>query len=117
MVVYVSDMMTESDGTRIQATTVDLFVYQIMFSTILGLHSEELIKANNSVQEILRLLEMNTTVPEDLQEQIRAQKTNVSSQLAKVQAYMKLFQDLSVNENNLAMLNLPLLRRNPALYM
>jgi hypothetical protein len=110
-------MMTESDGTRIQATTIDLPVYQIMFSTILGLHSEELIKANNAVQDILRLIEMNTTVPEEMQEQIRALKTNVTSQLTKVQAYVRLFQDFSANENNLAMLNLPLLRRNPTLYV
>lgn len=112
-------MMTESDGTRVETTRVDLPVYQIMFSTILGLHSEELIKANRAVQEILRLIEVNTNtnVPEEMQEQLRALKSNVNSQLLKVKAYVRLFQDLSVNESNLALLNLPLLRQHPTLYI
>jgi hypothetical protein len=112
-----ADMMTESDGTRIHASTIDLPMYHIMFSTILGLQSEELIKANTSVQEILRRIELNSTVPEDLQEEIRNLKTSVASQLTKAQAYVRLFQDLVQNENSLALLNLALLKKNPALYM
>ena len=70
----------------------------------------------SKVEKILHKFQSSKTISADLQEAIRVLKNRVSSEAIKVAAYQRLLKDLLSNEEDLALMNLSVLKDNEDLY-
>ena len=70
----------------------------------------------SKVEKVLNKFQSSKTISVDLQEAIRVLKNRVSSEGIKVSAYQRLLRDLLSNEEDLALMNLTVLKDNEDLY-
>jgi hypothetical protein len=96
--------------------TTELRAYKAMFSTIIAIHQQEYTNVCSKVDRALNKFQTLKTITVELQETIRILKNTVSSQAIKVNAYQRLLRDLIDSPEDLALMNLSLLKENPALY-
>lgn len=94
----------------------DIRAYNALFSTIIAIHQQEYMSVCSKVEKILNKFQTSKTISVDLQEAIRVLKNRVSSEGIKVAAYQRLLRDLLSNHEDLALMNLSVLRDNEDLY-
>lgn len=111
-------VMVEDDdvfGTG-QISSFELRAYKAMFATVTSLHTQEYISVQSKVEKVLKKFRSLKSINVELQEHIRMLKNTVSSQAVKVNAYRRLFKDLINSDDDVALMNLSLLKERPNLY-
>jgi predicted DNA binding CopG/RHH family protein len=68
------------------------------------------------VEKVLTKFQSSKTITVDLQEAMRVLKNRVSSEGIKVSAYQRLLRNMLNNSEDLALMNLSILRENNDLY-
>ena len=94
----------------------DIRAYNALFSTIIAIHQQEYLSVCSKVEKVLDKFQSSKTISVELQEAIRVLKNRVSSEGIKVTAYQRLLRDLLSNQEDLALMNLCVLRDNEDLY-
>lgn len=95
----------------------DLRAYNALFSTIIAIHQQEFLSVSAKVEKVLTKFQSSKTITVDLQEAMRVLKNRVSSEGIKVSAYQRLLRNMLNNSEDLAFMNLSILRENEDLYM
>jgi Mg2+ and Co2+ transporter CorA len=110
---HMHDMV--EDETAISPSPEQRF-YHAIFSTVVALHHQEYVHISSRVEKVLQRFKVLKTVTIDVQEHIRILKNSVSSQYVKVNAYRRVLRDLLDSPDDVALLNLSLLKERPELY-
>jgi hypothetical protein len=94
----------------------ELRFFHAIFSTAVALHSQEYVNVCSKVEKVLQRFKLLKTVTIDVQEHIRILKNSVSSQYVKVNAYRRVLRELLDSSEDIALMNLSLLKEKPDLY-
>ena len=115
---YMHGIVEDADGSFDPAadTGPEIRAYKALFSTITAIHQQEYLSVCAKVERALSKFQSMKTITVELQEAIRVLKNTVSSQGIKVAAYQRLIRDLLGNDEDLALMNLSLLKENQILY-
>jgi hypothetical protein len=110
--------MIEDDDTNGMGaiSSPEIRAYKAMFATITAIQTQEFESIQSKVDTVLNKMKRYKSIPVELQEHIRMLKNALSSQTVKTSAYIRLLQDLLHNEEDLALMNLTLLKTKPSLY-
>jgi len=98
-------------------SSFEIRAYKAMLATVTSLHTQEYISCNSKVERILSKFRNLNSITVEFQEHLRMLKNTVSSQLVKTNAYRRLFKDLVDNDDDVALMNLSLLKEKPNLYI
>jgi len=98
-------------------SSFEIRAYKAMLATVTSLHTQEYISCNSKVERILSKFRNLNSITVEFQEHLRMLKNTVSSQLVKTNAYRRLFKDLVDNDDDVALLNVSLLKEKPNLYI
>ena len=98
-------------------SSFEIRAYKAMLATVTSLHTQEYISCNSKVERILSKFRNLNSITVEFQEHLRMLKNTVSSQLVKTNAYQRLFKDLVDNDDDVALMNLSLLKEKPNLYI
>jgi hypothetical protein len=94
----------------------ELRFFHAIFSTAVSLHTQEYVHVCSRVERVLQRFKQLKTVTIDVQEHIRILKNSVSSQYVKVNAYRRVLRELLDSPDDIALMNLSLLKEKPGLY-
>jgi predicted DNA binding CopG/RHH family protein len=115
---YMHGIVEDTDGSYDPATGMgaEIRAYKALFSTITAIHQQEYLSVCAKVERALSKFQSMKTITVELQEAIRVLKNTVSSQGIKVAAYQRLIRDLLSNAEDLALMNLSVLKEDQTLY-
>jgi hypothetical protein len=114
---HMNDVVEMSrSGIHMESFTAESRVYEAVLSTLHALHLQEYLNISASAEDILRDFRQNSRITLLLQDRIRALKTAINSKSIKVDSYCKLLGNLLERDDDLAMMNLTMLKHNPELY-
>ena len=94
----------------------DQRAYNALFSTIVAIHQQEFVSVSAKVELVLNKFQSSKTITVDLQEALRVLKNSVSSEELKVAAYQNLLRNMLQCSEDLALMNLSILKNNEDLY-
>ena len=94
----------------------ELRFFHAIFSTAVSLHTQEYVHVCSRVEKVLQRFKQLKSVTIDVQEHIRILKNSVSSQYVKVNAYRRVLRELLDSPDDIALMNLSLLKEKPGLY-
>lgn len=112
-------------GKRKQSTTRNRYdtipfeahAYEALLTTVKALETQEFEKLNNIVQETLSYFKAGgALLPVELQEQMRALKNGLSLMVNRVSSSRKALEELTEDDEEMALMNLSILRNDPSLY-
>jgi len=94
----------------------EIRAYKALFLTIIAIHQQEYSSICKKVDKALKRFRSTNKITSEIRESIRVLKNTVEAQEIKVKAYQRLLKDLLNNSDDLALMNLSLLKENPNLY-
>ncbi len=91
--------------------------FEALLTTVKVLESQEFAKLNTSVQETLAYFKSGSLLlPVKIQEQMRQQKNDLSMMMNRISASRKVLQELTEDDEEMALMNLSTLMKDPSLY-
>jgi hypothetical protein len=108
-----SDTMFRNQGHK---STSELRGYMAMLATITALHQQDYASLATKVESALYNFKSLQNITADMQDTLRVLKNATLSQIIKISSYQRLLTLLFKNEEDLALMNLTLLKDKPYLY-
>jgi hypothetical protein len=91
--------------------------FEALLTTVKVLESQEFSKLNQSVQETLAYFKSGSLLlPVKIQEQMRQQKNDLSMMMNRISASRNVLQELTEDDEEMALMNLTVLMKDPSLY-
>ncbi len=90
--------------------------YEAILKTAVTYHSISYEQCDHVVKDILSIFSVASVIPIEAQEHMREIKDKVNSVLTLISSYKILLETILEDEEDLALLNLTLLREKPQLY-
>lgn len=94
----------------------EIRAYKALFLTIIAIHQQEYSSICRNVDKSLKQFRSSNKITSAVREKIRVLKNTVEAQKIKVKAYQRLLNDLLRNKEDMALMNLSLLKDSPHLY-
>ena len=94
----------------------EIRAYKALFLTIIAIHQQEYNTICKKVDKALKKFGSVNKITSEIREIIRVLKNTVEAQEIKVKDYQRLLKDLLRNQDDLALMNLSLLKARPYLY-
>ena len=94
----------------------EIRAYKALFLTIIAIHQQEYNSICKKVDKALKKFGAVNKITSEIRETIRVLKNTVEAQEIKVKDYQRLLKDLLRNQDDLALMNLSLLKARPYLY-
>jgi len=95
----------------------EMHAYDTLLTTVASLQNQEYIRTNNEVQEILTQFQQKGCILSiDAQEKMRKLKNHVSHMTKRLNAFERALNDIVENDEDMALMNLSLLRNKPTMY-
>ena len=94
----------------------EIRAYKALFLTIIAIHQQEYNSICKKVDKALKKFAAVNKITSEIRETIRVLKNSVEAQEIKVKDYQRLLKDLLRNQDDLALMNLSLLKARPYLY-
>lgn len=91
--------------------------FEALLTTVKVLETQEFVKLNQSVQETLAYFKSGSLLlPVKIQEQMRQQKNDLSMMMNRISASRNALQELTEDDEEMALMNLTVLMKDPSLY-
>jgi len=95
----------------------EMHAYDTLLTTVASLQNQEYIRTNNEVQNILTQFQQKGCILSiDAQEKMRKLKNHVSHMTKRLNAFERALDDIVENDEDMALMNLSLLRNKPIMY-
>jgi len=105
-----------SDGVKVQVP-FELHAYDAIFTTVKIFQAQKHERMKHTCKRILKLIQQKgSLLPLSLQEEMRDSKMNASELVGTVELYRRAIYEVIVNDDQMALMNLSKLERNPLLY-
>jgi len=93
-----------------------MHAYDAIFTTVKVLQSQQFDRIYRVAVELLAYTKKGSLLPLELQERIRELKNAISQMSGKLESYRRVLNELIENDQDMALMNLTMLRDNPTLY-
>ena len=116
---YMKGIMEDSDtiiSNSSHKSSPELRGYMAMLATITALHQQDYTALAAKIESSLYNFKSLQNITADMQDTLRVLKNAVLSQIIKIDSYRKLLKNLFKNEEDVALMNLSLLKERPHLY-
>jgi len=95
----------------------EMHAYDTLLTTVASLQNQEYIRTNNEVQGILTQFQQKGCILSiDAQEKMRKLKNHVSHMTNRLESFERALDDIVENDEDMALMNLSLLRNKPTMY-
>jgi hypothetical protein len=94
----------------------EVHAYEALLMTVKSLETQEFSFVNNQIQDALLYFRNNSLIPLQVQSQIRQLKNDLSAMMSRVNNSRKALQFLTEDDEEMALMNLSLLKKKPKLY-
>ena len=95
----------------------EMHAYDTLLTTVASLQNQEYIRTNNEVQGILTQFQQKGCILSiDAQEKMRKLKNHVSHMTNRLNSFERALDDIVENDEDMALMNLSLLRNKPTMY-
>jgi len=98
------------------SVSFELRSYRAIFATVLSLHIHSFNILQESTNQVVQIFKGRTSVSLSNQEVVRELKNSNASLMVKMEAYCRLFGEIKERDEDLALMNLTLLKNKPHLY-
>ena len=106
----------DNDDDDPVAKRPEIRAYKALFTTTISMQQQEYIMVAGKVESTLKSFQDLKKISPALRESFRVLKNAVEAQQIKLKAYQRLLADLLINKEDLALMNLSVLRNQPSLY-
>lgn len=97
-------------------TPFEMRAYEAIFGTVVEILKQEEKLLREKIDGIVSILNKYSIVPVKVQDKVRQYKHEVTEKLQRVQAHLNVIQDIMDDDEQMALMNLTLLRDKPTLY-
>eukprot|EP01042_Synura_sphagnicola_P004810 gene4810-6123_t len=94
----------------------EMHAYDAIFTTVKVLQSQQFDRIHRVAVELLAYTKKGSLLPLELQERIRELKNVTAKMSGKLESYRRVLNELIENDQDMALMNLTVLRDNPTLY-
>jgi len=94
----------------------EMHAYDAIFTTVKVLQSQQFDRIHRVAVELLAYTKKGSLLPLELQERIRELKNVTAKMSGKLESYRRVLNELIENDQDMALMNLTMLRDNPTLY-
>lgn len=98
------------------STPFEMKAYEAIFGTVVEILKQEEKNLREKIDQIVSILNKYSIVPVKVQDKVRQYKHEVSEKMQRVQAHLNVIQDIMDDDEQMALMNLSILREKPALY-
>ena len=96
--------------------TFELHAYEAILTTVKEIQNQQFEQINRIALDAIKQMSRGSLLPMELQEAVKTYKNDVSHMLGKVNSYRRVLDELIENDEDMALMNLTMLRKNPSLY-
>jgi hypothetical protein len=94
----------------------EMRAYEAIFGTVVEILKQEEKNLREKIDQIVSILNKYSIVPVKVQDKVRQYKHEVAEKMQRVQAHLNVIQDVMDDDEQMALMNLSILREKPALY-
>jgi hypothetical protein len=97
-------------------TPFEMRAYEAIFGTVVEILKQEEKNLREKIDQIVSILNKYSIVPVKVQDKVRQYKHEVAEKMQRVQAHLNVIQDIMDDDEQMALMNLSILREKPVLY-
>jgi hypothetical protein len=97
-------------------TPTECRAYRALLATTIAMHSQEYATVCYKMEKTIERLKSNVIVTMELQMRVLLIKNKISSHTVKIKSYVRMFRELSGDDDDQSLMNLTWLKHNPHLY-
>ena len=115
LITILDQYMKEWNGED-KKIAFEAHAYEALLTTIKALETQEFTSINKTVQDVLSYFKTGSLLPIEIQEKTRKLKNFLSIMCSRVHTSINVLQDLTEDDEEMALMNLTFLGKKPKLY-